>query len=216
MVEAFGLPVERAAVAVLLDQPLGVAAGRESADALAAIFDGPDEPTGYAPSALGVSPPRATRPHDAADDTAAPVTSADLAGSVMAMGTRTRKRGDRRRRCTRGRSRAVVGMAANPSGAHQAGRDRDGLMLPGMPGNIKPSLSRPAWWAPDGFAAIPTTALDLPLVQRLRRSPRFRVRVPIAMTLPARSADVTGAAVSSAASCGRVARGGDTPSAEGA
>jgi hypothetical protein len=29
-----------------------------------------------------------------------------------------------------------------------------------------------------GFAAIPTTALDLPLVQRLRRSPRFRVRVP--------------------------------------
>ena len=31
-----------------------------------------------------------------------------------------------------------------------------------------------------GFAAIPTTALDLPLVQRLRRSARFRVRVPIA------------------------------------
>jgi hypothetical protein len=31
-----------------------------------------------------------------------------------------------------------------------------------------------------GIAAIPTTALDLPLVQRLRRSPRFRVRVPIA------------------------------------
>ncbi len=31
-----------------------------------------------------------------------------------------------------------------------------------------------------GFAAIPTTALDLPLVQRLRRSPRFRVRVPVA------------------------------------
>jgi hypothetical protein len=29
-----------------------------------------------------------------------------------------------------------------------------------------------------GFAAMPTTALDLPLVQRLRRSPRFRVRVP--------------------------------------
>lgn len=42
-----------------------------------------------------------------------------------------------------------------------------------------PALWRPAWWAPDGFAAIPTTALDLPLVQRLRRSPRFRVRVPI-------------------------------------
>ncbi len=32
----------------------------------------------------------------------------------FAMGTRTQKRGDRRRRCTRGRSRAVVGMAANP------------------------------------------------------------------------------------------------------
>jgi len=30
------------------------------------------------------------------------------------VGTRTRKRGDRRRRCTRGRSTAVVGMAANP------------------------------------------------------------------------------------------------------
>ncbi len=29
-------------------------------------------------------------------------------------GTRTRKRGDRRRRCTRGRSRVMVGMAANP------------------------------------------------------------------------------------------------------
>jgi hypothetical protein len=30
------------------------------------------------------------------------------------------------------------------------------------------------------FAAIPATALDLPLVQRLPRSPRFRVRVPVA------------------------------------
>jgi hypothetical protein len=30
-----------------------------------------------------------------------------------------------------------------------------------------------------GFAAIPTTALDLPLVQRLRRSPRFRVRAAL-------------------------------------
>ena len=30
-----------------------------------------------------------------------------------------------------------------------------------------------------GFAAIPTTALDLPVVQLLRRSPRFRVRVHI-------------------------------------
>jgi len=29
---------------------------------------------------------------------------------------------------------AVVGMAANPSGAHQAGRHRAGQMLPGMPG----------------------------------------------------------------------------------
>jgi len=42
------------------------------------------------------------------------------------MWTRTRKRGDRRRRCARGRSRAVVGMAANPSGAHQAGRQKAG------------------------------------------------------------------------------------------
>jgi hypothetical protein len=30
-----------------------------------------------------------------------------------------------------------------------------------------------------GFAAIPTTAIDPPLVRRLRRSPRFWVRVPI-------------------------------------
>lgn len=45
-------------------------------------------------------------------------------------GTRTRKRGDRRIHCTRGRSRAVVGMAANPSGAHQAGRHRAGHRLP--------------------------------------------------------------------------------------
>jgi hypothetical protein len=29
---------------------------------------------------------------------------------------------------------AVVGMAANPSGAYQAGRHRAGQMLPGMPG----------------------------------------------------------------------------------
>ena len=35
------------------------------------------------------------------------------------LGTRTHKRGDRRRRRTRGGSSAVVGMAANPSGAHQ-------------------------------------------------------------------------------------------------
>jgi len=53
--------------------------------------------------------------------------------------------------------------------------------FPGMPGNIGPALWRPAWWAPDGFAAIPTTALDLPLVQRLQRSPRFRVRVPFSV-----------------------------------
>ena len=31
----------------------------------------------------------------------------------------------------------------------------------------------------NGFVAIPTTAIDLPLVKRLRRSPRFWVRVPI-------------------------------------
>ncbi len=49
--------------------------------------------------------------------------------------------------------------------------------LPACRGDIWPALWRPAWWAPDGFAAIPTTALDLPLVQRLRRSPPFRVRV---------------------------------------
>jgi alkylhydroperoxidase family enzyme len=41
------------------------------------------------------------------------------------------------------------------------------------------------------FAAIPTTAIDLPLVQRLRRSPRFRVRVP--KSLPARIAASSGA-----------------------
>ena len=45
------------------------------------------------------------------------------------LGTRTRKRGDRRRRCTRGRSMAAVGMAANPSRAHQAGRHRAGHIL---------------------------------------------------------------------------------------
>ena len=50
-------------------------------------------------------------------------------GSRLVMGTRTQKRGDRRRRCTRGRSRAVVGMAANPSEAHQAGRHRAGQIL---------------------------------------------------------------------------------------
>ena len=47
---------------------------------------------------------------------------------------RTLKRGDRRKHRARGRSMAVVGMAANPSGAHQAGRDRAGPMLPRMPG----------------------------------------------------------------------------------
>ena len=59
--------------------------------------------------------------------TRCPFSSAPALGDAatvasMDLGTRTRKRGDRRRRCTRGRSRAVVGMAANPSGAHQAGR----------------------------------------------------------------------------------------------
>ena len=29
---------------------------------------------------------------------------------------------------------AVVGMVANPTGAHQVGRHRAGQMLPGMPG----------------------------------------------------------------------------------
>lgn len=33
-------------------------------------------------------------------------------------------------------------------------------------------------WAPDRFAAIPTTVLDPPLVRRLPRSPRLWVRVP--------------------------------------
>ena len=46
-----------------------------------------------------------------------------------------------------------------------------------MPGKMWPALSRPAWWAPDGFAAIPNAALDRPIVQRLRRSPRFWFRV---------------------------------------
>jgi hypothetical protein len=36
----------------------------------------------------------------------------------------------------------------------------------------------------NGFVAIPTTAIDLPLVQRLRRSPRFWVRVPITSREP--------------------------------
>jgi len=40
--------------------------------------------------------------------------------ALPGLGTRTRKRGDRRRRRTRGGSMVVVGMAANPSGAHQA------------------------------------------------------------------------------------------------
>ncbi len=63
---------------------------------------------------------------------------------------------------------------------HAAQQRASSAPFPGMPGNIGPALWRPAGWATDGFAAIPTTALDLPLVQRLRRSPRFRVRVPVA------------------------------------
>ena len=43
--------------------------------------------------------------------------------------TRTQKRRDRWRPCTRGRSMAVVGMAADPSGAHHAGRHRAGHMF---------------------------------------------------------------------------------------
>jgi hypothetical protein len=66
------------------------------------------------------------------------------------------------------------------TGRERAARQRaPSASFPGKPGNVWPALWRPAWWAPDGFAAIPTTALDLPLVQRLQRSPRFRVRVPI-------------------------------------
>ena len=45
---------------------------------------------------------------------------------LLCMGPGPQKRGDRRRRCTRGSSRALVGMAANPFGAHQAGRHRAG------------------------------------------------------------------------------------------
>jgi hypothetical protein len=44
-----------------------------------------------------------------------------------------------------------------------------------------------------GFAAIPTTALDLPRVQRLRRSPRFRVRVPIEIVARIAASPVGGA-----------------------
>jgi hypothetical protein len=44
-----------------------------------------------------------------------------------------------------------------------------------------------------GFAAIPTTALDLPLVQRLQRSPRFRVRVPITNGVTIAASPGTGA-----------------------
>jgi hypothetical protein len=44
-----------------------------------------------------------------------------------------------------------------------------------------------------GFAAIPTTALDLPLVQRLRRSPRFRVRVPITNDITIAASPAVGA-----------------------
>ena len=38
----------------------------------------------------------------------------------------------------------------------------------------RPAKTQPAWWAPpDGVAAIPTAALDPPLVRRLARSPRL-------------------------------------------
>ncbi len=53
------------------------------------------------------------------------------------LGTRTHKRGDRRRRRTKGGSRAVVGMAANPYGAHQADAHRSAeegrLSMQGVP-----------------------------------------------------------------------------------
>ena len=42
----------------------------------------------------------------------------------MYLGSRTRKRGERWKRCTRGISRVVVGMGANPSRANQASRHR--------------------------------------------------------------------------------------------
>lgn len=37
---------------------------------------------------------------------------------------------------------------------------------------MRPAKSQPAWWAPYGFAAIPTTTLDPPLRRRLPWPPR--------------------------------------------
>ena len=67
--------------------------------------------------------------------------------AALVMGTRTLERGDRRRRCTRGRSRAVVGMAANPSGAHQAGRHRAGQEGWSVPSRL-PLLGTPIRYSP--------------------------------------------------------------------
>ena len=53
------------------------------------------------------------------------------------------------------------------------------LSSPACPGKYLAGPMTAGLVGANGFAAIPTTAIDLPLVQRLRRSPRFRVRVPI-------------------------------------
>jgi hypothetical protein len=44
-----------------------------------------------------------------------------------------------------------------------------------------------------GFAAFPTTVIDPPLVWRLRRSPRFRVRVPVVVLCLIQQAQATAA-----------------------
>ena len=43
----------------------------------------------------------------------------------------------------------------------------------------RPALCPPAWWAPAGSPPFPPPPSIRPTVRRLRRSPRFRVRVPI-------------------------------------
>ena len=85
--------------------------------------------------------------------------------TAFAMGTRTQKRGDRRRRCTRGRSMAVVGMAANPSGAHQAGRHRAGRVRWSVPSRAA-LLGTPIHRSP---AVIESRHPPLDHLQRQRR-----------------------------------------------
>jgi hypothetical protein len=64
-------------------------------------------------------------------------------------------------------------VSIDPTGRERAAQQRaPSASFPGMPGSIGPVLWRPAWWAPDGFAAIPTTIIDPPLVRSLRRSLR--------------------------------------------